>query len=384
MTVVSQERPRIVVTPEIIVIGAGIAGASLAAELAEFHQVALFEMETQPGYHTTGRSAAMFVPSYGPAPIRALTRASSGFFKTPGTEFMVDSLLSPRPVMMIARSDQQESLQKLKDEVLPNTMVKDLTAEQLVGLNPLLKPDYATSGILDVEAYDIDVAALHQGYLRQFKNRGGQLVTNCRVEGLETSTNGWDVSTSRGSYRAKIVVNAAGAWADEVNVMAGLAEVGLTPKRRTMVVIDAPADLKTAALPMTIDIDEQFFLKPETGQLLLSPADETPSLPCDAQPEELDIAVGIDRIEKAFDLQIRRIQSSWAGLRSFVADGVPVAGFLDSENSFFLLAGQGGYGIQTCPALSRLAASVITGNKIPDDIQAEGISGQQLCPLRLL
>ena len=178
------------------------------------------------------------------------------------------------------------------------------------------------------------------------------------------------------------MINAAGAWADEINALAGVEQIGLVPKRRTLAVVAAPDEADLASLPLTVDVEEQFYLKPGAGQMLLSPADETPSPPCDAQPEELDIAIGIDRIQKAFTLPIRRVQSSWAGLRSFVADKVPAVGFLDEANSFFVLAGQGGYGIQTSPALSRLTAALVTGSSIPDDIAEEGLNPSDLSPLR--
>ncbi|MEP0944804.1 MAG: FAD-binding oxidoreductase [Rhizobiaceae bacterium] len=369
---------------DVIVIGAGIAGASLAAELAINHHVSLLEMESQPGYHTTGRSAAMFVPSYGPKLIRALTRASAATFQSPNAELGIDKLLSPRAVLMIARDDQLSSLQNLKDEVAANTEIRDLAANQLVEMNPLLRPGYAVKGFLDVESFDIDVNGLHQAYLRRFKSGSGQLFARTNVEGITKNSGDWHVETSNGSYCAPLIVNAAGAWADEINKLAGSPLIGLVPKRRTMIVVDHPSDTDLTAMPMTIDVDEQFFLKPEAGQLVLSPADETPSPPCDAQPEELDIAIGIDRIEKAFDFPIKRPKSAWAGLRSFVADKVPVAGFTDQAKSFFVLAGQGGYGIQTCPALSRLAAALVSDHKIPSDIADHGIDPEELAPLRLL
>ncbi len=369
---------------DIIVIGAGIAGASVAAELAQKHAVILLEMEPQPGYHTTGRSAALFEPSYGPAPIRALTRASAAFFHRPDNGFKTEKLLSSRHVLMIARDDQLEAMLNLKNEVSRNTTFQDLSAKQVAQMNPLLKKNYATAGLLNTDSHDIDVTALHQGYLRRFKDCGGELRTNFRIDDLVKHSGKWEVSAVGKVLKAPVVVNASGAWADELNSLAGLPVVGLIPKRRTMVVIDSPDGTTTASLPMTIDIEEQFFLKPEAGQLLLSPADETPSPPCDAQPEELDIAVGVDRIETAFDFPIRRIHSSWAGLRSFVADKVPAVGFLDDDESFFLLAGQGGYGIQTSPALSRMAAALITGVQVPGDIADEGVSPQQLSPKRLI
>ena len=371
------------VKSDIIVIGAGIAGASVAAELARDSKVSLLEMESQPGYHTTGRSAAIFVPSYGPGPIRALTRASAATFKNPKSDLGVDRILSPRSVVMVAREDQLESLQKLKDAVAANTETRDLTGRQVEELVPLMRQNYAAAGMLDVNSYDIDVDTLHQAFLRLFKSGSGSLFTNTRVEGISKTSNEWQIESSTGSFQAPIIVNAAGAWADDINSLAGCARIGLVPKRRTMVVVDCPPGVDLSSLPLTADVDEQFYLKPDAGQLALSPADETPSPPCDAQPEELDIAICIDRIEKAFDFPIQRPKSSWAGLRSFVADGVPVAGFIDDANSFFVLAGQGGYGIQTSPALSRLAAAAVRGKPVPTDIADHGIEASELSPSRL-
>ena len=368
---------------DIVVIGAGIAGASVAAELAKAASVSLLEMESQPGYHTTGRSAALFVPSYGPPEIRALTRASAATFLNPAPLLGVDHLLSARPVLMVAREDQMDSLEKLKADVSANTDVRDLTAQQIEALVPIMRPGYAAAGILDAESYDIDVASLHQAYLRLFKSESGNLFTKARVEGITKVSSDWQIETTAGAFHAPIIVNAAGAWADEINELARCTKIGLVPKRRTMIVVDQPTGSDLASLPMTVDVDEQFYIKSEAGQLVFSPADETPSPPCDAQPEELDIAIGIDRIERAFDFPIQRPKSSWAGLRSFVADGVPVSGYTDDANSFFVLAGQGGYGIQTCPALARLAATMVTGKAIPADVADQGLMASQLSPSRL-
>ena len=283
---------------------------------------------------------------------------------------------------MIARPDQLESLQHLKDDIAAGSVIEELSANQMLRLNPMLRPNYATAGILDIDAYDIDVSGLHQGFLRLFKEHRGVLATGAEVNEIAKTCDGWLIDTRLGQFVAPVVVNAAGAWADEINTLAGFAPVGLVPKRRTMVIIEPPEVWSPENLPMTIDIDEQFFLKPEAGQLLLSPADETPSPPCDAQPEEVDIAIGVDRIETAFDLSVRKVKSSWAGLRSFVADGVPAVGFLPGSDGFFLLAGQGGYGIQTSPALSQLAVALITGAPIPAELSDQGIEPMDLSPSR--
>lgn len=369
---------------DIAVIGAGIAGVSVAAELASAgRRVALLERERQPGYHTTGRSAAVFAATYGPAPIRALTRASAAFFRSPPEGFCDAPLFSPRKIMMIARPDQSAALERLMAELSDAKATKRIDEAVLRRLNPLVRPGYANAAMLDETGQDIDVAALHQGYLRMFRAQGGTMLTRAEVAGLRHDGQRWRVDTGTGTLHARQIVNAAGAWADHVGQMAGAEPIGLTPKRRTALIVSAPEGVNPDAYPITIDIDESFYLKPDAGRLLISPADETPSAPCDAQPEELDVAICVDRIETAFDLSVRRIENKWAGLRSFVADGCPVAGWSSRAPGFYWLAGQGGYGIQTAPALSRFAAAQVLGREIPQDIRDEGLDPATLAPDRL-
>ncbi|WP_370300871.1 NAD(P)/FAD-dependent oxidoreductase, partial [Pseudooceanicola sp.] len=239
---------------------------------------------------------------------------------------------------------------------------------------PLLRPDHCAAGLFDASAADIDVAALHQHYLKSFRAAGGQICTGAEVLALAQGGAGWQVETGSGVFSAAIVVNAAGAWADEIAQRAGLAPRGLVPKRRTAMIIAAPEGTATERWPMVIDVDEQFYLKPEAGKFLISPADETPSPPCDAQPEEIDVAICVDRIERAFDMRVHRIESKWAGLRSFLPDGNPLAGYDPAAPGFFWLAGQGGYGIQTAPALARAAAALINDVSLPDDIARAGVT----------
>ena len=370
-------------TADIVVIGGGIAGMSVAAELAADAHVLLLEMESQPGYHTTGRSAAVFAPSYGPTPVRQLTRASEAFFRAPPEGFTDTSLFSPRPVLMIARDDQLEALDSLIGAVASLSSVERLSADQVLECQPLLRPGYASAGMLDRLAQDIDVNALHQGYLRQFRKEGGHVATGAEVTAMEHDGTVWRITTKQGEFRAPVVVNAAGAWADVMGRIAGAGTIGLVPKRRTAMMIADHPTIRTAALPITIDVDEQFYLKPDSGRLLISPADETPSDPCDAQPDELDIAIGADRIMTAFDLTIRRIESSWAGLRSFVTDKAPVVGFSDKVPGFFWLAGQGGYGIQSAPALAAFAAARILNRQPAEGLMATGFDPATLFPERL-
>ena len=367
---------------DVIVIGAGIAGASAAAELAATGSVILLERESQPGYHTTGRSAALFSKVYGPAQIRALSRASAAFFDAPPQGFAANPLLRRRPVALVGRADQTDKVHAEFEAVRGRGAVSVISGEDLQRMMPLLREGYAAAALMEHDAADIDVHALHHGYLRLLKERGGSVVTSSDVNGLAQTADGWRVETGKGAFSALTVVNAAGAWADEIARLAGVAAVGLVPKRRTALIVDAPGGQADEAWPMVVDIDEQFYLKPDAGRLLISPADETPSPPCDAQPEELDIAICIDRIQTAFDIEVGRVLNSWAGLRSFVADKVPVVGFAADAPGFFWLAGQGGYGIQSAPAMARVAAALVRGEPVPDDIASEGVDPAALSPQR--
>jgi len=229
---------------------------------------------------------------------------------------------------------------------------------------------------------DMDVHAIHQGFLRGAKAGGGQLVTDAEVLSIARSGGAWQLETSAGRFAAPIVINAAGAWCDVLAQMAGVAPVGLVPKRRTAFTFAPPPDLDTSAWPLVIDADEQFYIKPDAGVLLGSPANEDSVPAQDVQPEELDVAIAADRIETATTLQIGRVLRKWAGLRSFVADKTPVAGFAADAEGFFWLAGQGGYGIQTAPALGRIAAALVQGRALPEDIAALGVQAADLSPRR--
>ena len=371
-------------TCDILVIGAGIAGASAAYELSVAADVVVLEQESQPGYHTTGRSAALFTETYGNLTIRTLTSAGRAFFQAPPAEFGEHPLLTPRGTLMTARADQIGALEAALAQT-PTTVepVRRIDAAEAIALNPALNPDYIAAAIYEPAARDIDVHALHGGYLRALRQRGGRLVTGAGVQALSRDGGTWVAGTRAGNFAAPIVVNAAGAWCDEVAGLAGVRPCGLVPKRRTVFTFDAPDGLDISAWPATIDIDEQFFFKPDAGRILGSPADETPSLPCDAQPEVLDVALGIDRIEKATNLTVRRLVNKWAGLRSFVADKTPVVGMDTQADGFFWLAGQGGYGIQTSPALSRAVAALITTGDLPAELTARGLDKAMLAPARL-
>ncbi len=367
---------------DIVVIGAGIAGASVAAELSSNARVLLLEREPQPGYHTTGRSAAIYSQTYGPPAIRALTRASGAFFGAPPDGFCNAPLLTPRRVIMVARQDQRAALDALLSQLTSDDDFELLGRVQLEQIVPILRPGYADAGMLDNNAMDIDVHGLHHGYLNVFKRNSGTIWTNVGVSKLERVAGVWEVEFGGGIVRAPIVVNAAGAWADELGQLAGAQPVGLQPRRRTALIIEAPNNSAMDDLPLIADIDEQFYLKPDAGRLLISPADETLSAPCDAQPEELDIAICIDRIETAFDLSVKRIINKWAGLRCFVEDGNPVVGYDRKTPGFFWLAAQGGYGIQSAPALARLSAALVLDHDVPADIVAHGLEIEEILASR--
>ncbi len=365
------------------VIGAGIAGASVALELASQASVIMLERESQPGYHSTGRSAAMYIPSYGPLPIQALTKASGDFFENPYDTFGTASLLKARSELLIAQQDQLPALENYYKECGTNSGLEKLTAEQTRAHCPLLKTGYAAAGLIENSSSDIDVHTLHRGYLNGFTHANGTLALNSGVSSLQRTANIWKISTSRDTYRAHTIINAAGAWADEIGRLADAELIGLTPKRRTAITIELPAIPGFDRIPLTADIEERFYIKPDAGRLLISPANEDPMPPCDVQPEELEIAQCIDQIETAFDIDVKTIVSRWAGLRSFVADKCPVIGYSNKADNFFWLAGQGGYGIQSCPAAARFAASKALDNDIPADILAQGLRDDQVSVARL-
>jgi D-arginine dehydrogenase len=353
---------------DVMIVGAGIAGSSLAFELATQRDVVLLEREAQPGYHSTGRSAAMLSATYGAPPVRALARASYGFLADPPPGFAEKALLSPRGMLHLARQDQLAAL-----EAADSPAVRRLDAAAVCDLVPLLDPAYVAGGLLEADAMAIDVAALHQGYLRGVR-RQGRLVTDAQVTAIARTAEGWRIESTAGAFCAGVLVDAAGAWADELAEMAGVAPIGLVPKRRTAILIEPPDGLDPSPWPMVIDLDERFYIKPEGGVLLVSPADETPLAPCDVQPEEIDVAHAVARYEEVTGRTVRRISHRWAGLRTFVAGHLPVVGPDPDLPDFVWLAGQGGAGIMTAPALARIAAAQITAGAPPPDLDFDPAS----------
>jgi D-arginine dehydrogenase len=368
--------------PDILIIGAGIAGASAAAELARTHRVMVLEGETSPGYHSTGRSAAVFSESYGNWAVRALTRASRDFFHNPPPGFSPYPLLKHRSWLHVASASQAATLEQFLATEDIATRARRISAEEALALSPLLRPETAAAGgAYEEDAADIDVDALHQGYLRLLRQRRGTVLTGAHVTAIAYSAGKWRVASTAGDFQTDVVVNAAGAWADRVAGVAGLAPMRIQPCRRTAALVEISSGEIDDAWPVTIDIEEAYYFKPDAGLLLVSPADETPVEPCDIQPEELDVAIAVDRLEKATRASVKRVRRTWAGLRSFAPDRSPVIGFDPAAPGFFWLAGQGGYGIQTAPAASALAAALVRDEARPQELA--GFDPAAVSPARL-
>jgi len=367
-----------------LVLGSGIAGASIAYELATQARVGIVEREESPGYHTTGRSAAMFVESYGNAWVRRLTVASRPFFDAPPAGFCDHALLTSRGCLTIAGQDQLSALEALIVRVgSTGSEIRELSGPVARTMVPILRPDRVARAVFEPNSCDIDTHGLHAGYLRMARARGATLRLNAGVDRIERRGNVWRLWLAGGdTVEARVIVNAAGAWADQVAGLAGATPLGLEPRRRTVVLLPPPKEMGIGKWPSVIDVDEQFYFKPESGCLLATPADETPSAPVDAAPEELDIALCIDRIQTATDLSVSHIQRSWAGLRTFAPDRTPIFGYDPDVAGFFWFAGQGGYGMQTAPAAARLGAALACQRDIPTDLCERGLGTAPFSPAR--
>lgn len=370
-------------TADIVIIGGGIAGASAAYELARSAKVVLLEAEEHFGHHSTGRSAASFTENYGPPTVRRLAVASRRFLEQPPEGFAEHPLMSPRGAITIAREDQLDALAEAlaAARAFVPTMRELAPAEALARV-PFLRPDYVAGAIEEPDSREIDVAGLHQGFLTGARRRGARLITKARVGEIARSQGVFTVRSTQAEVSAPILLDAAGAWGDEVARMAGARTIGLVPKRRTALLVAAPPDLPRE-WPLVDDVSGAFYFKRDAGSIFVSPADATPSAPMDAYPDDLDVAIAVDRFERATTIEVRRVQRSWAGLRTFAPDGVPVAGFDPELEGFVWLAGQGGYGIKTSPALSRLIASLVLDNHFPAELESAGLTPAELAPARL-
>lgn len=383
---------------DIIIIGAGIAGASAAYELSKSANICVLEREAFAGMHSTGRSAALFSETYGNPIIRALSRAGRPFYSAPaqdesGRAFAEAPLLKQRGALFLAKQDQLERLQRFYQEMqetLPD--VQYLDKADCLELLPALREDYVAAGVCEPGAMDIDVDALLQGYLRGSKRRGCDIFYNREVTQISHQGGQWQVKSGAGEeealHSAPVLINAAGAWADQIASLAGEEPIGLSPLRRTAATFDAPAQYDIERWPMVIDIAETFYFKPDAGVILASPADETPVDPHDAFAEEMDIAVAIDRVQQAADLPVHKINHSWAGLRSFTPDrtlviGARAAAGQGQRPQFFWIAGQGGYGVQTAAGAAQCAAEILLHGRVPEAMAQAGLSVADFSPDRL-
>lgn len=371
-----------------IIIGGGIAGASVGYFLSSHARVLVLERESHAGMHSTGRSAALFTETYGPPQVRALTRASRAFLEHPPRDFVENPLLTPRGVLIIADDAQREQLAADYESMRRHTgslrLLDEAATREIV---PVLEPQHARHGLHEPGAADIDVNSLHQAYLRGLRQRGSRLECDAHIQSIERSQGEWLLEVamrgSRHSLRAPLLIDAAGAWADEVAILAGVAPLGLSPRRRTAFLFQPPEGMDTARWPFVTSVDEDFYFKPDAGLLLGSPANADPVLPHDVQAEDLDIALAIDRIERVTTLRIDRPLRPWAGLRCFVADGGLVGGFDPSAPGFFWVAALGGYGIQTSAAMGEACAHLALGRHLPPHLAEAGLTRDMLGVERL-
>ena len=372
----------VVIECDVCIVGAGIAGAGLAARLAARRSVVLAEREDQPGFHATGRSVAIFTQVLPGAQVGVLTRASRDFFLAPPDGFATAPLMRPRPVLQFGGTDQLAALDALYEaQRSMGGDVRWLEGEAVLARAPILRPGHAAAAVLDGDAFDLDVDGLLQGWLRMLRTAGGRLLTGASLVAAEPIARGWRLRAGDHDIQARVLVNAAGAWGDQVACLAGARGLGLEPRRRTVAVLNA-GDRPTASWPMCVEAGHGLYFKPESGRLLVSAMEETPSPPCDAFADDMDVAWALDRFETVTTLPLRRPLRTWAGLRTFAPDNEPVAGYDPGAPGFFWLVGQGGAGIQTCPALSEAAAALVLNEPLPAALADHGVSAALLSPTR--
>jgi D-arginine dehydrogenase len=364
---------------DFLVAGAGIAGASAAAHLAQTHRTLIVEMEARPGYHTTGRSAASYEPNYGPPPMLALTRASDNFFRSPPKGFTDAPLLIDRPSLFIEAEGQGEFTRELLEKASALDEISKTEASQLF---PVFRPEYVRRAFLDRFTADMDVDLIHRGFLRMFKARGGETLLSSPITAIARSNGLWRVKAGGQDIAARVIINAAGAWADGLAALAGVPPVGLVPKRRSIGVIPFEYAQAWQHWPMVTDVGETWYAKPQSGKMIVSSADATPVEPHDAYADDMAIAEGVERLMTATTIDVTRIEHSWGGLRTFAPDSNPVIGFDPHTDGFFWLVGQGGYGIQSAPALGETAAALTRGLPIPQVVLNHGLNLKDISPER--
>lgn len=366
-----------------LIIGAGISGAAAAYELRTHGTVAVIEAEGSAGYHSTGRSAALFTGNYGDPIVQLINQASSAFFQNPPIDFCDTPLLTPRGQLTVAMPGDIEKLTPILQQSTPAAPINMLSAAEACELAPLLNPEHVEAAAFEAGVADIEVANLHQAYLRAAKQNSANIISSMRINNIIRKDGTWHVSGNNQTIIGKTIINAAGAWADQVALMAGARAAELVAKRRTVIIIDPPEGINIANLPAIDFADNNSYIKPEAGKLMASPGDETPIEPQDVQPEELDIAVLVDWLERRTLIKMRRVNHSWAGLRTFASDNLPIVGYDPLIENFFWLAGQGGYGIMMAPALGQATASLITCGTMPDNLLSMGMKEANISPRRL-
>jgi D-arginine dehydrogenase len=369
---------------DIIIIGGGIAGLSAGASLSHGARVGVLEAEAALGYHSSGRSATFYHLGIGNETVRALTTFSRAAFEA-SPEGGQTALSWPKPALWIAPRGMREALDELYAGMRRfSDEVHRLDQADVLNFCPVLRlgPETTETAIIDMTGRKLDADALLQGYVRTLKRNGGQVELDARIDTITRDQGCWRVACGERVFAAPIVVNAAGAWADPIARLAQVAPLGVAPKRRTIIAFDPPAGVETRDWPLVKTAIDEFYMLPEAGQLLASPVDEIPSEPVDAQPEDYDIALAAYLVEQYTTMQVPRIAHRWAGLRSFVADRVPTAGFAGDAPGFFWLAGQGGYGLQTAPAMAAACASLILGEPWPQGLAVLGVTPEAISPTR--
>ncbi len=368
---------------DFLVIGGGMAGVSAAACLAPKGRTLLLERETALGTHATGRSAAMFYQNYGAAPVRALSRASLPFYLAPPTGFGPTPLLKRTGVLTTALPEDEALFEAYLADPDRATAARFISPAEACAKVSILYPDRVSKALFEADAYDLEVDLILQGFRRQARAAGAELRTGAEALAIERDApGGWRVETEAGEIRAQVLINAAGAWADTVAQRAGVAPLGVAPKRRTAFTVPLPRGVDTRGWPMVVDVRESYYFKPDAGAMLISLADEAESEPCDAWACDEDVALAVERVQQVAALPVPRVISQWAGLRSFAPDRVVVVGFDPAASGFFWLAGQGGYGIQTAPAMSRLCAALASREAVPDDLVEAGLDLRAVSPTR--
>lgn len=367
---------------EIAIVGGGIGGMALAGELAGKRSVALLEAEPQPGMHATGRSAAVYYECYGRPAVQALTRASRPLHVSPPEGFANGALATPLPIMMIASCSQQKAFEQQLADPGVATCVDELSKRDAKALVPALRNTAVERAFIAWNCFELDVHGLLQGYRRQARAGGTTFLLGQEVTAIDRRGSRWALHTCEGTIIADLLVNAAGAWAGTIGRLAGLNGPGLRPLRRSACTIDIEPSQTMGRWPMVVDIEERFYFKPDAGRLLLSGAEEIESEPCDAAPDEMDIAIAVDRLEQATALKVRRIIARWAGLRTFAADRLPLIGFDEHVPAFFWLAGQGGFGVQAAPAMAMLAADLILDRPLRPELDHHGVRAETFSPAR--